>query len=923
MKTPQLSIFMLLMIFAALLPTAAADYTQWHLPEGATARIGKSAITDITYSPDNMRIAVATTIGVWLYNAQTYQEVALITGHSRFLTAMAFSPDGRTFATACYDDPVQTWDARTGQHLATFTRYVSDVNALAYSPDGETLAVADSAEILLWNAKTGKQRAVLRGHEGIVKIIAFSPDGKTLFSVGWDKTIRHWDAGTSEALDVTEIKLGNISDIALSPDRNLLASTEYNDTIEWWAMRTGQHQAVLIGHERRVTSIQFSPDGSLFVSAGNRWDDVAFESVSEIRVWNAHTGEHHVTLDGHQREVNSLAFSPDSKTLVSASSTEVLLWDTHTWQLQDTQHRFQGHTQSVESLVFSPDGTTLASGIGNEVWLWNAQTGRLRDILADHWLIVESLTFSPDGQLLASGSVEEAVLQEIATGRYVPWIRLPGNWSSPVVFSPNGQTLAIRRFDGPIWLRDVDTGALQVILEEDNYLVDALVFSSDGKTLAGTGREGEIWLWDAQTGKRHDTLYGHRNPVYSLSFSPDSKTLASSSGDQTIRLWNVENVENGRFRSFLRGHSDAVLSVAFSPDGHTLASGSADGTVRLWDTGSPRHRATLSGQPYGVTSVAFSPDGRTLASGSWDGTILLWKLQQSTAAFVHITPSHVEAPPIGEQIRVDVDIADGQDVRGYQFTVQFEPSSLRYISSTNSGYLPGDAFFVPPIVNGEEVTLISTSPAGVGSGDGTLATLTFEVIGRETSTLTLTEVLLSDSEGEPSASFVQNGWLIEPPWDVNFDGSVNVQDLAIVAAHFGEANAGAADVNQDGVVDIRDLVVVASGLNVARGAAPEQFVLPTETVLLPNYPNPFNPETWMPYRLAVGADVTLTLYDVRGKVVRHLALGYQPAGIYQHRSRAAYWDGKNAIGEPVASGIYFYTLTAGDFSATQKMLIRK
>ena len=104
---------------------------------------------------------------------------------------------------------------------------------------------------------------------------------------------------------------------------------------------------------------------------------------------------------------------------------------------------------------------------------------------------------------------------------------------------------------------------------------------------------------------------------------------------------------------------------------------------------------------------------------------------------------------------------------------------------------------------------------------------------------------------------------------------------------------------------------------------PRAWQIPKATSLLSNYPNPFNPETWIPYQLAEPADVTLTIYDINGRVVRDLDLGHQPAGIYQNRGRAAYWDGKNAQGEPVASGIYFYTLKAGDFSATRKMLIRK
>ena len=109
----------------------------------------------------------------------------------------------------------------------------------------------------------------------------------------------------------------------------------------------------------------------------------------------------------------------------------------------------------------------------------------------------------------------------------------------------------------------------------------------------------------------------------------------------------------------------------------------------------------------------------------------------------------------------------------------------------------------------------------------------------------------------------------------------------------------------------------------APAAAPAIVAPPDQTSLLANYPNPFNPETWIPYQLATSADVTLTIYDIHGRAVRALDFGHQRAGMYHERSRAAYWDGRNAQGEPVASGVYFYTFTAGDFTATRKMLIRK
>ncbi len=208
-----------------------------------------------------------------------------------------------------------------------------------------------------------------------------------------------------------------------------------------------------------------------------------------------------------------------------------------------------------------------------------------------------------------------------------------------------------------------------------------------------------------------------------------------------------------------------------------------------------------------------------------------------------------------------------------------------------------------------------------------------------------------------------------PRYDINRDGITNILDLILIGQDFGKANPTNArtDVNGDGLVNISDVVFVAQHLGELSGiaAAPPVITLdnvkldsaiiqawiaqaqiendgsvafqrgienlqrllalltPEETALLANYPNPFNPETWIPYQLAEPATVTLHIYTVSGALVRTLDLGHQPAGVYQQRTRAAYWDGRNQLGEPVASGVYFYTLTAGDFTATRKMLIRK
>ena len=199
--------------------------------------------------------------------------------------------------------------------------------------------------------------------------------------------------------------------------------------------------------------------------------------------------------------------------------------------------------------------------------------------------------------------------------------------------------------------------------------------------------------------------------------------------------------------------------------------------------------------------------------------------------------------------------------------------------------------------------------------------------------------------------------------DVNRDGRVSILDLILVAQQLGKrVSAGSpVDINRDGIVSILDLIRVAQGI-AGSPAAPavgtesldaamiEAWIaqarleddgslafkqgienlerllaslIPEETALLRNYPNPFNPETWIPYQLAESAEVTLTIYDMNGRLVRRLAVGHQAAGIYQNRSRAIYWDGRNTLGESVASGLYFYTLTAGEFTATRRMMIVK
>ena len=365
---------------------------------------------------------------------------------------------------------------------------------------------------------------------------------------------------------------------------------------------------------------------------------------------------------------------------------------------------------------------------------------------------------------------------------------------------------------------------------------------------------------------------------------------------------------------------------------------------------------------YGITA----PGDFALGAVSTQPTTPTTPEVPNTDSTVSISPSSVASPAVGQQLELSLNITGGETVAGYQATVQFDTTALGYVSSTNGDYLPDVAFFVPP-VDGNSVTLNAASLAGESSGGGTLATLTFEVVSVKASTLTLSEVLLVNSAGESFRPQVEEGQITESlqlTGDVNGDGMVNIQDLVLVAGRLGQSGANSADVNGDGSVNIQDLVLVAGALG-NTSAAPslhphsleiltaadvklwlthaqqldltdatslrgirflEQLLAaltPKETHCCPNYPNPFNPETWIPYRLAEDAFVTLTIYDGRGQIVRTLDVGHQSAAFYETRSKAIHWDGRNEFGEGVASGVYFYHLSAGDFSATRKMLIIK
>ncbi len=405
-------------------------------------------------------------------------------------------------------------------------------------------------------------------------------------------------------------------------------------------------------------------------------------------------------LFGRIGGMNSVAFSPDGKTLASGSDDQsIILWDVATHQRLGAP--LIGHSNLVTSVAFSPDGKTLASGSGDgSISLWDLATHqRLGEPLTGHADQVRSVAFSPDGKTLASGSWDKSIiLWDVATRQPLGALTGQSDGVGSVAFSPDGKTLASGSGDGSVILWDLATGQrLGEPLTGHSDQVRSVAFSPDGKILASGSWDKSIILWDVATRQPLGTLLsGRSGGVNSVAFSPDGKTLASGNWDDSIILWDVTTGQ--RLGTPLVGHSDAVASVAFSPDGKTLASGSGDKSIILWDLAAhQRLGEPLTGHSYLVGSVAFSPDGKTLASGGWDNTVILWDVAtRQPLGTLTVQPDSVAFSPDGKTLAsggVDGvilwDVAKRQrlgkpltDTIGWEYRVAFSPDGKMLASGS-------------------------------------------------------------------------------------------------------------------------------------------------------------------------------------------------------------------------------------------------
>ena len=658
----------------------AQDYTKLHLPPGAKARLGKGWINDIKFSPDGDQLAVATTIGVWIYDVRTGKEAHFITDiytngpelvneSMGGANAISYSPDGTILAAAHWDRKIRLWDvskynsnsisnAIVPELLSTFEGHTGPVYDVAFSSDGNMVASGSADKsIRIWNphATTADEKLIaILPYKDSVYTVAFSPDSHLLAGGSGNGIIQVWDAGTGDRIYEFDGHKDSVWAVDFSPDRTSLASASLDGSVQLWnVVAEGGKLHAPTEHNAPVYAVKFSPDGKSFATGS---------ANKLIQLWNTNTTEHNFTLTGHKDLVSDVDFSPDGSTIASGSPDGTI----RLWDRIGARRRIEisGHTGGIKALVYTEDNRIRACGTGldNKLRLWDAGTSSELSILQEHTGLTQAVAFSKDGKTFASGGNEDGTI-----------------FLSDV-------TIALESDEG------LGDDILLSMFTGNTHGITALALSPADTTLASGGKDGRIYLLDVKTQRRLKTLNGPQSTVTALTFVYDGTLLCSGEENGTFRLWNALS---GNVKFVSEPEFDHITALAFTPDARFLGIGNKTGKIWLYDLVEKQKRIIKTRHTRKITALVFAKDGSTLVSGSEDGTVLLWNVNEST-----FNMETQEAEP--RQNQPTTEIATEQQSGITQTPQQIAKSalastvllSMQDANGNQQGY--GSGFFVGP-----------------------------------------------------------------------------------------------------------------------------------------------------------------------------------------------------------------------------------
>lgn len=452
-------------------------------------------VMSVDFNPEDPRMLASAsddgTVRLWNIEGKNFKTLThKETEEAKFVYDVAFSPDGKTLASAGWDGTAKVWDRTTGQLLTTFTGHEDYVVSVAFSEDGSKLATGSyDSTIKLWDtSEKGENEAALqtyRGHRDYVHGVALN-DG-VLASASEDNTVKLWTVESSTlTLDAHDKA---VEDIAFNPADNTMFASAGGDGVMIWRKGENEPTQVLEDHSRTVYSVAFSRDGKTIAIVGED-RTVKLWSLSEKKFSR-------IRDDAHTGNIYGVDFHPtNSEVYVTASGDKtVKLWNVN----QDlATHTFEESSEEVYRAIFSPDGNKIATaGVGGTVMVWDSNSHELLADFSAHEENVNDLAFSQDRHLMATASRDKTVKIWNLNNRSEPPITLRGH-------------------KDPVW---------------------SVAFSSDSQTVVTGDADGTVKLWNVN-GEELQTLSGHQSVVTSVAFGLDGETIVTASGDSNIREWN-------------------------------------------------------------------------------------------------------------------------------------------------------------------------------------------------------------------------------------------------------------------------------------------------------------------------------------------------------------------------------------------------
>lgn len=649
------------------------------LPAGAVARIGTVRwwcgrihgewVNSLVYTPDGKSLVFSGDRDtVHFLDAATGKEQRrIVVPEVGRRACFALAPNGKTLVTANLGSPVfHVWDVPTGKELRRIQGVKRGVDALAFTPDGKTFAVGTHTDIWLWDTATWKEMRRIEGKDvGHYGGIFFLADGKTLLS-GFSNRISWWDTSTGRLIrrisrDKYD-KEGGFSHLALSADGKRIAVVLYRSSnllLVWDAVTGKEVRRIELGEKISPSCLCFSPDSRILACSGG--DNSRDNQGHQTRFFAAGTGQELHRWDEGDYHANQMAFSPDVKILAQAMYGVIRLRDVKSGK---PIMPLRGLPNSCLAVCFTRDGKALIAGCrGGRIGtsdpltgesltpLHNPPEGFGRQAAPCQWTYSAfggpppkgfgrqsapsvGMALTAHGERAALVNAEGVLhIWEPATGKVCCRIAEPkGAWDQ-AYFSPDGKMVIAKHRDDIIRLWDARAGKLLRALPRTGrwHTPQPCAFSPDGRTLAvGPARLGnDIHFYETATGKEEGRFaWRDKTEVNRLLFTPDGNYLLAAHRSSTLdgepppalRLWDRDSGRDVR-RIRMMVYWDKAMAI--SPDGKTVAVSNGDNVV-LWELASGRERGRFRGHRERIRSLAFSPDGRLLASGSYDHTALVW-----------------------------------------------------------------------------------------------------------------------------------------------------------------------------------------------------------------------------------------------------------------------------------------------------------